>query len=86
MPRKLLITALLACYLFYVQGCTSRRFIPIEEVPKQAEQPPKIVAIGKIDGVVLKIDSKTGTVLLVDDSLRVKCAPTILKSESLRVR
>jgi hypothetical protein len=74
MPRKLFITALLACYLFYVQGCTSRQFIPVEDLPTRGEQKSLTVeiAIEKIDGEVLKIDSWTGSVLFVQDTLQVK--------------
>jgi hypothetical protein len=73
MPRKPLIYALLASYLLYVQGCTSRHLIPIEDIPRQADNEAKVISIEMIDGKILQIDAKTGVVTLVGDSLRVKC-------------
>jgi hypothetical protein len=86
MLRKPIITALLACYLFYAIGCTSQRLIPIEDYPPNQNLPNgKITSIETVDGRAFKIGPRTGSVILVGDSLKVTCnsmTPYVMLSKS----
>jgi len=70
MGNRIIGMVTLVCFIAYLGGCSSARFISLEQYQKRPpESRPNIVGVMTMDGTFCEFDLRAGTVRIEEDGL-----------------